>query len=294
MNQCPSVSVIVPTYNRGELLCEHAASVLAQGDASFELIYVDDGSTDDTPQVLKECREMDSTRVQVIRVENGGPGPARNAGVAAAKGDMLLFTDDDVLVPENWIQGMLARFEALDCDALCGDFRPFALDTAAERYLYARMRIPFGEKPHTVRGAPMMNFLIPRALFIEVGGFLNEPLQAAEDWEFCQRLNAANKSVMFDPSNAVTHRYASDMDGVAQRIRATGALGVYINQKQGHSLSAYVAYSTLRFLLCPLTLPRHYPSSLYLFALRMERMFIAARIRAYLLLVTGKSIPLSY
>lgn len=138
MDQGPSVSVIVPTYNRGDLLREHTASVLAQDYPSFELICVDDGSKDDTREVLEECRAMDSTRVQVLRIEDGGPGPARNAGVAAAKGDMLLFTDDDVLVPESGVSGMLARFEALGCDALCGDFKPFALDTPAERYLYAR------------------------------------------------------------------------------------------------------------------------------------------------------------
>jgi hypothetical protein len=89
-------SVIIPVYNRGELVKEAIDSVLSQCFRNFELIVVDDGSSDNTPAVLAEYGD----RLKLITQENAGPESARNNGAAAAGGQYLAFLDsDDIMLP---------------------------------------------------------------------------------------------------------------------------------------------------------------------------------------------------
>ncbi len=92
------VSVVIPVYNRGQLLDQCVQSVLRQTYENFEIIIVDDGSTDDTPRVVDHlCREH-STKIRGIRKDNAGPGPAREAGRQIARGEFIQYLDsDDVL-----------------------------------------------------------------------------------------------------------------------------------------------------------------------------------------------------
>jgi glycosyltransferase involved in cell wall biosynthesis len=89
----PRVSVVLPTYNRADYLEEALESVLAQTFADFEVVVVDDGSTDDTPARLARYGE----RIRVIRQENRGVGAARNRGIEAARGRYVAFIDNDDL-----------------------------------------------------------------------------------------------------------------------------------------------------------------------------------------------------
>ena len=94
----PRISVIIPTYNSAVFLPEAVESVLSQTFLPQEVIVVDDGSTDNTEDVLEPFRR----RIHYIRQENQGPAVARNRGIAEAKGDLIAFLDaDDVWVPEK-------------------------------------------------------------------------------------------------------------------------------------------------------------------------------------------------
>ena len=83
----PAVSVIIPTYNRGWMLKEAIDSVLAQDFTDFELIVVDDGSTDDTGQVLAAYDQ----KVIALHQSNRGVSAARNRGIGAASGQLIAF-----------------------------------------------------------------------------------------------------------------------------------------------------------------------------------------------------------
>jgi len=89
----PRVSVVIPTFNRARLVGLTIDSVLAQSYRDMEIIVVDDGSTDDTPQVLAKYGD----RIRAIRQPNGGMNAARNAGIAQARGEYLALLDSDDL-----------------------------------------------------------------------------------------------------------------------------------------------------------------------------------------------------
>lgn len=94
----PAVSVIIPTYNRGWILKEAVDSVLSQTFCDFELIVVDDGSTDNTADILDAYQDQ----IITIRQENQGVSAARNKGIASASGELLSFLDsDDLWLPDK-------------------------------------------------------------------------------------------------------------------------------------------------------------------------------------------------
>lgn len=99
----PLVSVVLPTHNRVTLLRDAIASVVAQTYRHWELIVVDDGSTDDTPEVLSAITDH---RVRPVRiVHSGNASVARNVGIAAARGSHVAFQDDD----DVWLPDKLER-----------------------------------------------------------------------------------------------------------------------------------------------------------------------------------------
>ena len=106
----PLFSVVIPTYNRSALLCEALDSVFAQRCSDYEIIVVDDGSTDDTERALTAYRD----KIQYLRQANQGPSQARNYGVSKARGDYITFLDsDDFFLP--WTleiyQQVIERFD---------------------------------------------------------------------------------------------------------------------------------------------------------------------------------------
>lgn len=107
----PLVSTIIPAYNRAEMLGEAVESVIAQSYRPIEIIIVDDGSTDETPNIAEEFRSKFPEIIRVIHQRNAGPGAARQAGFEASRGEFVQFLDsDDLLRPNKFalqVQGLL-------------------------------------------------------------------------------------------------------------------------------------------------------------------------------------------
>lgn len=101
------ISIIIPTYNRAANIMDLARIILRQTFEDFELIIVNDGSTDETATVLEEVRLLDK-RVRIINKINGGLSSARNAGLEVAKGRFVTFIDDDDTVPGDYIATLTA------------------------------------------------------------------------------------------------------------------------------------------------------------------------------------------
>ena len=115
------VSIIIPVYNRARFLREAVQSVLAQSYRPIEIIIIDDGSTDDTAEAIEQLSIEHSSIIFYKRIENAGPGVAREHGRLVAKGEFIQYLDsDDILYPEK----LTLQVEALnlqpDCDVCYG------------------------------------------------------------------------------------------------------------------------------------------------------------------------------
>lgn len=162
MTQHPKVSIVVAAYNVGAYLPRCVRSLLAQSERSIEVLIVDDGSTDQTPQLIQQIAAQDSRAVHVRR-ENGGLSAARNSGLRAATGDFICFVDGDDWVEPNMVESMVARCEDTGSQvAIAGAYVDFH-DRADELLRSEKRLMPEGEIP---RGGPL-----PAALFDD--SFLN-------------------------------------------------------------------------------------------------------------------------
>lgn len=111
----PSVSILIPVFNRAAMVTEAVESCLAQDWRPLEVLVVDDGSTDDPAAALRQFGSM----VRVQRQPNGGVASARNAGIAAARGDFIHFLDSDNLLKPDAISTKLAAFRDVADADLC-------------------------------------------------------------------------------------------------------------------------------------------------------------------------------
>ena len=114
------ITVIVPIYNTEKYLPKCLDSILNQTYTDIELILVDDGSTDFSPEICKEYAKKDN-RIKYYRIDNGGQGRARNFGLDRAKGEWITFVDSDDYIEKDMYEEMIALAEDNDADiAICG------------------------------------------------------------------------------------------------------------------------------------------------------------------------------
>ena len=122
--KAPTVSIILPTYNRARFLPGAIASIRSQTFTDWELIVVDDGSTDETPLLLQRLANEVPQTVKVVRQENCGPSAARNRGIARAIGRFIAFYDsDDVWLPHHLLDCVTGLEENEDVDWVYGSCR---------------------------------------------------------------------------------------------------------------------------------------------------------------------------
>jgi glycosyltransferase involved in cell wall biosynthesis len=194
----PLISVVIPAYNAGPFIAETLESVLSQTYSHREIIVVDDGSTDDTEQVVQPYLG----RTRFIRQKNTGEGGARNAGLRAATGDYIAFLDaDDLWLPEKLevqlqVAGRHPESSLIVCDGIGFDGDRVVTDRLLKGELASRLDLAStGELTGNVyreliaRNAitcPAQT-LIPRAVAERVG-FVMEHRQASIDWEYNLRI----------------------------------------------------------------------------------------------------------
>ena len=116
------VSIITPCYNGGRLLADTVESVLSQTYAQWEMIIVDDGSTDDTPRIAADYAARDG-RVQLIRQQNAGTARARNAAMKRARGRYIALLDADDLWEPDFLEAQLAFMRQTGAICVCSAYR---------------------------------------------------------------------------------------------------------------------------------------------------------------------------
>ena len=227
----PSISVVIPAYNRADTIGLAVGSVLRQTVRDIEVIVVDDASADGTVAALEA---IDDARLRIIRHErNAGGAAARNTGLRAATGDWVAFQDSD----DEWLPlklerqlAALARFGEAAVGVYCGMIifgRPdqSGFDPGAVRYWpNPRMR-PASFEGDLYRTLLLSGSLIStqtfmgrRAALIEIGGF-DERLKALQDWDCFIRI-AKLGPIAFEPEPLVIQRFSGNSLTRSSRNRA--------------------------------------------------------------------------
>lgn len=124
----PKISIVVPVYNAQELLPQTLDSILSQTYLDFEVILVQDGSTDESAKVCDDYQQADR-RVRVFHRQNAGPSASRNFGIDQARGEYLVFCDSDDLLTPDTLETMLSVMERFQLDLALVGFERFYPDT---------------------------------------------------------------------------------------------------------------------------------------------------------------------
>lgn len=194
MNRHSLVSVIIPTYNRAGVICQTVDNIFQQTYSNFELIIVDDGSTDDTQPKLREYGD----RLRVVTQDNSGPAIARNHGVKVAHGEIIAFQDSDDLWKPNKLERqvrLLEKDRSIPC-CLCNiilrvvDGRDFT--SFDDSLIFPRNEEGIWLNVPEVLATRFVFFnqavAIRRAAWEKVGGF-DESLKYFEDYDLPLRLS---------------------------------------------------------------------------------------------------------
>ncbi len=200
-----TVSVIIPAYNQGHYLEQAIRTVLAQSYCDYEIVVVDDGSTDNTAEVAHGFAS--DTRVRYVHQKNGGLSAARNTGIRHATGSFLTYLDSDDLFLPDKLRLLLSAFEE----------RPELGFVAGQSILIDEMGQSLGEvfdrglpedTAQLLLGNPLhVGSVLLRREWQERAGFFDESLRSYEDWDMWLRLARAGCPMGWVPQPVSLYRF---------------------------------------------------------------------------------------
>jgi len=180
------ISVVIPTYNRASSLASAIESVLTQTEPCFEIIIVDDGSTDGTDELMQA---LSNPRIRYVkRTDNKGAAFSRNEGIRLAKGDWIAFLDsDDSWFPEKLAQQLAFAKANPDKRVVCTGYELYSVPKQAttavtlEDHQYPNAALLLG-----CDLSPGTTMMVHREVFQQIG-FFDETLGRLEDWDWLLR-----------------------------------------------------------------------------------------------------------
>jgi O-antigen biosynthesis protein len=155
--EMPEVSVVVPTCNRAARLRQCLEGLAQQTGCRYEVLVVDDGSSDETPREVERfaAAHPDVTLIYLVNERNVGANPSRNRGVRAARAPLVAFTDDDCVAEPDWLARLQAGFVAFDVAAVTGLVLSPPPTNLYERTLLGLHRVTGGEAATRLVGGNM-------------------------------------------------------------------------------------------------------------------------------------------
>lgn len=226
----PRLSVIVPTFRRPALLAQCLSALAAQDapSSSFEVVVVDDGSGDNTAEVLRRYENELPTLTWRSQSTNRGPAAARNEAVRLASSELLLFIDDDIVASPSLVRTHLRLHQSMsDQHGALGyvDWLPSLHVTPFMRWLdsttfqFAYQELSPGPLPHAADAFYTCNLSMRRRLFDAVGGFDERfPYPAYEDTELACRLADKGFTLDYRPEALAWHARAITLQEFKKRM----------------------------------------------------------------------------
>ena len=219
MTRSPRASVVIPAYNAPRTIVSTIRSIRAQTEEDWELIVVDDGSSDETPEVVEGLTAEDA-RIRLIRQENQGVAGARNTGIGEAAADVVAFVDnDDVWLPQ-YLEAMLGALDAAP-DAGLAYTDGWAFDDRRKRIFKESAMVlarppesPAGTREGLLVQLAHSNFILSsaamrRVALAEVGGF-DPSVTGSDDYDLWVKLALAGYGFVKPAGRLVIQRDRSD------------------------------------------------------------------------------------
>lgn len=216
----PKVSVIIATYNRAVHLSETLSTLLKQNYQDFEILVVDDGSTDSTKEIMESYLKKYPHKAKYLYQKNSGPSVARNKGIKEAKGDIVIFLDDDAIAAPNFVKKHL---EAYRDNHILGA-RGKILKKNTSIYNYFQSHYDLGEDILPSLISTEGNCSFRRPVLLEVKGFKVGKFGREGD-ELTGRILQAyvdNTRLIYYPAAIIYHNYADTFWGLISKTYRYG------------------------------------------------------------------------
>lgn len=204
------ISVVVPVYNTEKYLDQCIQSILSQTYTDFELLLIDDGSTDFSGVICDKYAVQDS-RIRVFHKPNGGVSSARNMGLDNVNGEWITFCDADDYVEDNWLDNFI--YNAEGCELVCQSINVFQNDC---KFDYYHLKTAYFESPSNViyelnnswqMLGSLCNKLFKTNIIKRNSLYFNEEIKFCEDTEFVTRyLKYVNRMYNID-GGGYNYRY---------------------------------------------------------------------------------------
>ncbi len=265
------ISVVICTYNRCDSLLDTLKALSAQvvtNGLQLEVIVVDNNSSDRTKETVHEATGQCRWPMRYVFEPKQGLSHARNRGIQEAKGDIIAFTDDDVLPEPSWVQALAEAFDAYGADCVGGKIVPFWLQVppawlvseAMQKQSWAILAmLDHGPEP-CVAGPYDQGFLygasmaFKKTVFKEQGGFRPDlgpqgsvPLRG-DDTEMVDRLLRTGKRIVYTPQAVVRHKVRPERMRMAyiRRLRfQTGRSVALMSSSNGRHVPGWLAWECL-------------------------------------------------
>ncbi len=229
------ISVVIPVYNCQQTIAQCLDSMVSQDHPHYEVLVVDDGSTDRTVDI---CATYPN--IQMIQLKNGGPARARNIGTTMATGEIVAFTDGDCIAEPNWLSELARGFNRPRIAGVGGDQKSPHDETVFGRRVqdilkllgvvtyYTQAISVLTETPHN----PSCNAAYLKRVLDEVGGF-DEGLWPGEDVDLDIRIRKKGHTLIYNPDAVVRHYRPKTYGGFAVMMRRYGASAWQLFRRYG-------------------------------------------------------------
>lgn len=260
MNKLPFVSIVVCTFNGGGRISDCLDSLIHQDypKSNYEIIVINDGSTDNTPKILTQYP------VKIVNhFKNLGICAARDSGLQNASGSIVAYTDDDCIADKNWIKNLAKHFSR-GVMAVGGITVPYSVNTLMEKYMsetgygnpapidFAKSKNPLyrffvylkdmfspltdcDTDPIPVRSIYTLNASFKKEILIKAGGWV-PGFNFREDLEMCDRLNRLfpSQGIFFTKKAIITHKHRTSFRHFLKQTytRSESTLKCYIKDKK--------------------------------------------------------------